>query len=458
MRSKYKSLGLLLIAGLLVRFWAMRWPPFLIDMNDWIAWGERVLAVGPRHFYSETVFSDYTPGYIYVMWLTAWIKQTFFATASVETYYFLYRLPSILFDLGTTTLIYITVEQALEKRFAQPGGPTKKRKKEKQNQSQARDYGPLVPVLAAACFLFNPAVIFNSATWGQLDASFTFLLFLSLFLLLRGRPEFAIIAYMLAFIVKPQSISLAPLIAVVLLTRYRPLEWAKFSAIGIVVTFIVLFPFFGISAFPRLFALLSKSVETYPYATLYMYNVWSLFYNFWVSDTTPFILGISARRLSLLLYIAGIVAGVALLVRQLRKTSDQRTTLFFFATYFTFLPVMVLTRMHERYIYPLLPFLVTFAFLYQIQRQPQRKWKLGAFFLNTPFVVYLIVTVLHAMAIYYVYLYYNHLLNKTSVDQSNIVFYLIEGHVQVWSVIMLTTFLIVTLNVLKWSSLKKAPG
>lgn len=185
---------------------------------------------------------------------------------------------------------------------------------------------------------------------------------------------------MLAFIVKPQSISLAPLIAVVLLTRYRPLEWAKFSAIGIVVTFIVLFPFFGISAFPRLFALLSKSVETYPYATLYMYNVWSLFYNFWVSDTTPFILGISARRLSLLLYIAGIVAGVALLVRQLRKTSDQRTTLFFFATYFTFLPVMVLTRMHERYIYPLLPFLVTFAFLYQIQRQPQRKWKLGAFF------------------------------------------------------------------------------
>lgn len=129
MRSKYKSLGLLLIAGLLVRFWAMRWPPFLIDMNDWIAWGERVLAVGPRHFYSETVFSDYTPGYIYVMWLTAWIKQTFFAAASVETYYFLYRLPSILFDLGTTTLIYITVEQALEKRFAQPGGPTKKRKR-----------------------------------------------------------------------------------------------------------------------------------------------------------------------------------------------------------------------------------------------------------------------------------------------------------------------------------------
>lgn len=458
MRSKYKSLGLLLIAGLLVRFWAMRWPPFVIDINDWIAWGERVRDVGPRNFYSETVFSDYTPGYIYVMWLTAWIKKTFFATASIETYYFLYRLPSILFDLGTTTLIYITVEQALEKRSAQPGSPTRKRKKGKQNQSQDRDYSRLVPVLAAACFLFNPAVIFNSATWGQVDASFTFLLFLSLFLLLRERPELAIITYVLAFVVKPQSISLAPLIAVVLLTRYRPLEWAKFSAIGIGVAFIALFPFFGVFAFPRLLTLLSKSVETYPYTSMYMYNVWSLFHNFWVSDTTTLIAGVSARRVGILLYLAGIVAGVVLLVRQLRRTSDQKTTLFFFATYFTFLPVMVLTRMHERYIYPMLPFLLTFAFLYQIQRQPQRKWRLPAYFLNTPFVVYLIVTVLHGMAMYYVYLYYTHLLNKTSVDRSNILFYLIEDHRTLWSAVMLMTFFVVTLSVSKWSSQKKVPG
>ena len=118
--------------------------------------------------------------------------------------------------------------------------------------------------------------------------------------------------------------------------------------------------------------------------------------------------------------------------------------------------VMLLTRMHERYIYPALPFLLAYAFLYQIERQ--RKEKLAAYFLNWPFAIYLIVTALHWMALYYVYNYYIHLLNKTSVDQSNVFFYFVERSPHLWSLLMLATFLIFTVSIFKWPLAKKAHG
>ena len=205
--SEYKFLALLLIAGFLVRVWATRWAPFPIDMNDWIAWGERMRSVGPAAFYSEGIFADYAPGYIYIFGLSAWAKHAFFESASQETYYFLHRLPPILFDLGIAALVYITVDQARKHKLAQPVATTKKGKKKEKRQARGRDYGRLVPVLAAACFLFSPVVWFNSAAWGQLDSSFTFFMVLSVVLLLRDRPMFAVVAYVLGFFLKPQSVT-----------------------------------------------------------------------------------------------------------------------------------------------------------------------------------------------------------------------------------------------------------
>src|ERR1043166_6512934 len=134
--SEYKFLALLLIAGFLVRVWATRWPPFPMDMNDWIVWGERMRSVGPAAFYSEGIFTDYAPGYIYIFGLSAWAKQTFFESASQETYYFLHRLPPILFDLGIAALIYITVEQARSHKLAQPVATTKTKKGKKKQKEQ----------------------------------------------------------------------------------------------------------------------------------------------------------------------------------------------------------------------------------------------------------------------------------------------------------------------------------
>ncbi|MFN2454049.1 MAG: glycosyltransferase 87 family protein [Pyrinomonadaceae bacterium] len=455
---RYKALACVLMAGFIVRVWATHWPPFPIDMNDWIAWGEHVRSVGPGGFYTDKIFADYAPGYVYVMWLTAAVKHAFFETSSVETYYFLYRLPSMLFDLGTTALIFFVVEKALrqsvETTKATPAAATarkaKKKKRAAAQQANARFVDPTIAAsLAAACYVFNPAVIFNSAVWGQVDASFTFLMVLTLVLLLRGRIEWATACYAVAFLVKPQSISLAPLLGIAAVMRFPFVRLIKSALVGIALAFVLIYPFFGVGSFARLIALLNKSVETYPYTSMFMYNLWGIF-GFWQSDVTGRVAGLTLRSIGTLLYVAGILAGVALLFRQLRRTKDDAYTLFYFAAYFTFLPVMVLTRMHERYLYPVLPFLLAYAFLSAAENlRARRQSRIAGYVLTAPFALYIALTVLHTMNLYQVYTYY--LNYKTGVDRSNVLYYFIDGYGKFWSVLVLLIFAAIALLASRWS-------
>ncbi|HEX6288022.1 MAG TPA: hypothetical protein VFZ66_02475 [Herpetosiphonaceae bacterium] len=434
-------LALILTVGLAVRLWAMRWPPFPIDMNDWIAWGEHVLRVGPGGFYTDTLFSDYAPGYVYVMWLTAAIKHAFLVDAGIGTYHFLYRLPPILFDLATTVLIFLTIDRAYREEAVEAAQPASQRP------------GLLLASLAAACYILNPAIIFNSAIWGQIDASFTFFMLLSVLLLLRGNVEGMVVSYVVGFLIKPQAISLAPVLGIVVLLRYPVRRWLIAGAIGIVVAYSILVPFLGLNAFGRLIALLSKSVETYPHTSLFSYNLWGI-YGFWKDDTVAVGAGLTLRTIGTLLYLIGIVYGALLMIRQLRRTADDRFTIFFFAAYFTFLPVMVLTRMHERYLYPVLPFLIIFALLYGIQSQRAQPLSALKSLLNVPFLLYLAVTALHTINLYYVYTYYLHY--NTGVDRSNTAFYFIEDYARLWSVLTLLIFIAIALSGPEWSLPRRA--
>ena len=52
-----------------LRFWLDRGAAgFRIDVGDFTAWAHRLASVGPGEFYDPGVFSDYPPGYLYVLW------------------------------------------------------------------------------------------------------------------------------------------------------------------------------------------------------------------------------------------------------------------------------------------------------------------------------------------------------------------------------------------------------
>jgi Gpi18-like mannosyltransferase len=408
-----------ILLGLLVRFWAMRWPPFPTDMQSYIAWGERMRDVGPRGFYAEGVFADYAPGYIYVFWLTS-VLQHAFDVFSVTWVHFLYRFPPVLCDLATTALIYWFVLRAFRERVDDPD-----------------DSAPTWAALAAACYAFNPAVIFNSAAWGQTDSVFTLFMVLSLLLLLRGQAEWSVLSFTLAFLIKPQAVSLAPVLAVGLLMFYPAQRVARSVGLGVLLGVVALFPFFGWSMVQDFVQLLRDATDTYPHTSLYSFNLWGI-YGFWQDDRVAGFFGVEARTLGFLLYAVGVIGGVVWLVASLRRTTDRAFILTMFAVYCTFLPVMVLTRMHERYFYPVLPFLLLFAALCQLKSVARDPEDRALPFVMVPFLLYVALAVLHTMNLYAVYEFYRSF--PAPVPESNRLFHRIFDSMKVWSVLTLLCF------------------
>lgn len=413
--ATYGPLALVLAGGLLLRLWAMRFPPFEIDMNAWIAWGNRLLAVGPAGFYSADVFADYAPGYLYVTAILAGVRSLFAPDAPPALNFALFRLPAIMCDLATGWLLWAAVRQ--------------------------RSLDTACATLAAACHVFSPAIVFNSAVWGQIDSVFTLLIVAALLLLLSDRAEWATVCYVLAFMVKPQSIALAPLIGLYLLLRYPPRRWLSSATIGLATGFALLVPFFGPRSYLGLVQLLTGSVEVYPYTSLFTYNVWGI-YGMWRDDTELGFGGLPLRSIGNLAYGAGLLLGIVLLWLRLRRSRDDATTVWGMATFFTFLPVMVLTRMHERYLYPVLPLLLAFAFMW-----PFPAAGIAATLRRPLLWLWAVLSLLHALNLYQVYIYYLYRItyDEQPVPASHWLYFFVDSRPKLWSALTLAMFVVVAL-------------
>lgn len=87
-------------------------------------------------------------------------------------------------------------------------------------------------------FLLLPTVVLNSAMWGQCDMMYTGALVASLYYILQGRPLAVLVAFGVAFSLKPQAICWCPFLAVLLLSGRIPwkLIWVPagvYLAVGV---------------------------------------------------------------------------------------------------------------------------------------------------------------------------------------------------------------------------------
>jgi Gpi18-like mannosyltransferase len=62
-------------------------------------------------------------------------------------------------------------------------------------------------------YAFNPAIIYDSAIWGQVDSVYTLFFMLALMLFVSGKQMFSGVFMALAILTKPQSFVLVPLFA-----------------------------------------------------------------------------------------------------------------------------------------------------------------------------------------------------------------------------------------------------
>ena len=176
-----KPLILIILLGLFIRLYFVPIAGFKIDVTDWASWSDRLNNVGYSNFYSKDIFSDYAPGYMYVLNFLGNIKNLFHLNNSF--FYMLLKLPAIISDLILGLLIYKEISKYTSIFYSRLG----------------------------ILFIYlNPALIFNSAIWGQIDSVPILPLFLAIIYLKRKKLILSSLCFGLAFLIKPQSIAILP--------------------------------------------------------------------------------------------------------------------------------------------------------------------------------------------------------------------------------------------------------
>ena len=113
----------LLVLGLVLRaFIAAVYLPrsgLSNDIGAFTAWGIRLASIGPAAFYEEGYFSDYPPGYMYVLWVLGTIGTSLTPIVGQNATGGLVKIPGIFADLGVAWLLFVDLP-TLERAAARP--------------------------------------------------------------------------------------------------------------------------------------------------------------------------------------------------------------------------------------------------------------------------------------------------------------------------------------------------
>ncbi len=160
---------------------------FANDLASFRGWANDLFTNGLFGFYQRPGFHDYTPGYLYYLWVLGGLARTFPTLDLV-------KMPAILSDLAIGWLIWSMILEL--------GG------------------GRRAALSGAALYLFVPITWFDSVVWGQVDSVGIVFLLLSVRALWRDRPELASVFAVVAALIKPQLGIIIFVAAAVLLRRY----------------------------------------------------------------------------------------------------------------------------------------------------------------------------------------------------------------------------------------------
>ncbi|HEY8177316.1 MAG TPA: hypothetical protein VIH19_01850, partial [Candidatus Limnocylindria bacterium] len=205
-RDAVTLLIVIIIGGMLLRVLVggvlLPLSGFRIDVGDFTAWAQRLAERGPGEFYDPSYFSDYPPGYLYVLWLLGSIGRALQPLIlGVDITAGLVKLPGILADAGVAAMLFLYSRRYLDGKFGTWSGER-------------------LGLIAAAIYLFNPGTVFNSAVWGQVDSVGALAVMVTLYWLARGWTELAAVGATVALLIKFQYAFVIPIVAIVGLKRH----------------------------------------------------------------------------------------------------------------------------------------------------------------------------------------------------------------------------------------------
>jgi len=269
----------------------------------------------------------------------------------------------------------------------------------------AARYSSTLAALVAGCYVLIPAVIYDSAVWGQVDALPTLLVIVSLELAHRGRTGWMVAVATLAILTKAQTAAMVPLwLGVAVCWTLRPTarphlhasasgrkdvaasvrgsrdlrrivgRWLMLFAAAATVVLVVLVPFRHV--LDGVWQAYVGAPSFYPFTHLNGFSAWFLgapltephlgsvpLTDWYVLDSAPVFLGLSPRTWGLV----GVLAVWGLVLEMMwRRRCDDRALCWAART----LPLaffVLSTQMHERYLFQALA-IWAWSFL------PCRRW------------------------------------------------------------------------------------
>ncbi len=298
---------------------------YSVDIGCWRGWSQRMIEVGPFAFYTEG-FCDYPPGYMLALGALGVIRMAFGLDLTGNAFLLILKLPAIACDLLTAYYLYRVIGKRL---------------------------GEAVGFVCAVLFAFCPAILVNSAAWGQIDSILTLLLVLSVDAMTEKKMMKASLIFCAALLSKPQALIFAPLLLFGFIEEIvdspkeglRCLGKCALAAGGLFVA--VILPFsYGQSPVWIIEKYLS-TMSSYGYASVNAFNLFAILGGNWIEQTDiPFLFSWQVWG------TIGMVLALAYATLLWVLASDKRKALPVVGAVFVCGMFMLGVRMHERYMYP----------------------------------------------------------------------------------------------------------
>ena len=363
----------IIVSGLLVRVFIagieMPRSGYAIDIGDFTIWGQRLAANGPGAFYAAGGLADYPPGYMYVLWALGTIGKVLEPVVGINITAGLVKIPPILADAGVAWLLF-----AFGRRFLG----------EHLGDLRAEQVG----LVAAAVYMFNPGVIFDSTVWGQVDSVGALAVLATIYFLARGWTEAAAAGAVIALLIKFQFAFIIPIVLFVGLKRHlfgrsadpsqagRPdlLRILTSLAAGLGTTVVLIAPF-GLTIWSPgdattcscLWGRFVDATSTYHGLSINAFNLWMNPFSDlaggpdtkvaptlqWGTDQTVVAtigsFGVTWQLVGILLFLAAAAVALWIVLRRDDAVGLLVASLVLAVAFFA-LP----TRVHERYLFPAL--------------------------------------------------------------------------------------------------------
>ena len=300
---RFSGIVLLFVIGIIFRGIAL--PAISGDMYAaYIPWYEFLKTHGIQAI--GTNFSDYTPPYLYLLWLATLTSNYLPSVAAI-------KFISIIADVINAVLVYRIVA------LKYPTG--------------------LKPLLASVLFWVLPTIMMNSSLWGQADALYTLFLVVCLYYLLTDKPLLGVIAFGIAITIKAQAIFIAPLLAI-LFFRKR-IAWQYFLIVPLLYILLDLPAFLLGRPLLGIFTIYSSQANMFQELSMNAPNLYVFMSA--VPSTPGTIVG---------LIIAALIVGCWIWFNARTKSDLNQSMILLMGLVSVALVPFVLPKMHDRYFYP----------------------------------------------------------------------------------------------------------